>query len=318
MHPGVKLRNKIIKEKNLELIKVFDTNEYEQHKDVALVEDSSGRKMILRCGETRNSKDVFPEGYQGEHFIIPEIYQLQDKKDERFELVEYISGDMISSMEFEQGVSQLMEKNMLEKLIEAHWEFQQVAQDKMNEKLKPTWKKENLSNFFETGKQVIDEILLRETKRIVESDKYDWFWQPNYPAKWKFALDNLILTAEGKIGFVDLAKIGKRFWGYDLGWLFWPNWHHFSEKEMQQYDKYYETLQDFFDLVYQHAPEPEQNDEFYTKCNLVLFERIIGSTFDIVNETGHLMKFIKNQENFKENYAHFLNGLLSQTLKDIE
>jgi len=60
MHPGKKLREKILKQKDLNLIKVFDTVEHEAHKDVCLVEGNSGKKMVLRQVKFAVARGYFP------------------------------------------------------------------------------------------------------------------------------------------------------------------------------------------------------------------------------------------------------------------
>jgi len=223
---------------------------------------------------------------------------------------------MLANLDVGVSTAELINKDILERMIKAHWEFQQVAAEQLEGKLEPSWDKEKLNKFFNKGEELIELGLKLKVKQVIQQD-FDWFWQADYPCKWKFALDNLILTSDKKIGFIDLAKISKRFWGYDLGWVFWPAWHHFDKEELNRSEEHYQVLLDFFQMVYKLAPEDEkQDDKFLMKCHLILFERIIGSFFDFVNNTSHIEKNLSKKE--KPHYIKFLNHLLKKTLKKLD
>ena len=116
-----------------------------------------------------------------------------------------------------------------------------------------------------------------------------------------------------KVGFIDLVKVSRRIWGYDLGWLYWPQWYHFSSSDFKKAKEHFAYLERFHNLVYRFAPLAEKKKKlrFYQKCHLVLLERVIGSMYDLNRKIRHTLKMSAKQ---KKEMMKFLNELLTLIL----
>jgi len=308
----IEFRNEVCKKKNIELIKVFDTNEHEPFKDVILGK-WQGKKIVLRVGEHRPVV-FFKKGYIGKNLIIPQNYFLNIK--EKYEIEEYLNGELLSDLFKKPAYNKLFLNNFwLEKLIKAHWEFQKITKNiKLKNKIK---KREQIFKYFKIAKRnIINKELISSCEEKINNKKYLYFWNTPFPFKWKYSQDNLIATPDKKIGYIDLCGVGKRYWGYDLGWMFWPQWFYFSESNYGKVKEHFKYLVKFFQLVYKYAPEKERKNvkKFNEKCQLVLFERIIGGIYDISANISHTKKMSSKK---KKLMLKFLNKLLKINLDNI-
>lgn len=310
------LREYILKKENLQVQKVFDTNEHEPNKDVILVKDRSGQLIVLRLGELR-TPGVFVDGYQGKYIVIPKLIKVVNRRDVIYEIEEYLEGDLVCDVVSAPKSVEILPKDVLLKLVQAHWEFQEVAEEQFSSILKPSWSREkNLEKFFKAAQKLINPEQQAQIEKIIRDERWKSWWRPDYPCKWKFSADNLILMPDGRIGFIDLARVSKRYWGYDLGWVFWSRWFHFADDEYKKAKEHFHYLQDFFQLVYEHTHEREDRKLFFIHCNLILLERILGSLYDVSKQISHAQRNIgagKRQELFVE----FLHQLLKNTLEKL-
>ncbi len=303
----VVIRKQIIKKEALILIKVMDTNENEAHKDVVLVKNSVGRKLILRIGEVR-AHNFWPRGYHGKDFVVPRIFKTAKLGKIIYEIEEYLPGRLLSDVLSRPRASKILPAGILKRLIQTHWEFQLRVP---SSQLRVNWSSQNLEKFYQKARNFLTPELQKKIREIISGRRYAQYWSANYPAKWKFSVDNLILLPDGRIGFVDLARAGKRFWGYDLGWLFWPAWLHFRAKDFNNPVGHIRHLNQVFKLVYRLAPAREKKrKDFYKRCWLIIMERCLGALFDIVNRTSHIKKNLKGVKRQRQ-YRIFVLGLLS-------
>ncbi|MBU1036936.1 hypothetical protein KKF32_02785 [Patescibacteria group bacterium] len=307
----VSLRNQICQKENIKVLKIFDTNEHELTKDVILGKWQN-KKVVLRVGEHRLD-NFFPQGYLGKNFIIPEVYLINHQ--ENYEIEEYLPGKLFCNLLAKPKYNKLIINDQwLKRLIKAHWEFQKIVESK-HLPIKYQ-KKDKILKFYGYAKKSISSTERIVVEKIINGKQYNFFWQKIYPCKWKYSHDNLLAMPKSKVGLIDLAGVGRRVWGYDLGWLFWPQWFNFSKSDYLKFKEHFEYLQKFFNLVYVHAPvkEKKQPKLFYQKCHLVLLERIIGAMYDLNAKISHTRKVKSGQ---KSMMMKFLKGLLTLTLAKI-
>ncbi|MFH1281205.1 MAG: hypothetical protein ABIH91_00605 [Candidatus Omnitrophota bacterium] len=304
-------RNKICQSLGIKIIKVFDTNEHESNKDVVLG-DWQGRKVVVRVGECR-PKNFFPQGFRGRHMVIPRVYLINTRIP--YEIEEYLKGPMFCEIFKKPGYNKLfINNNWLKKIIQAHWEFQKVAAAvKLPLKIK---KISDLNKFFCYAGKLIPSSGHDQIRKIFEEKCYKIFWQTPYPSKWKYSRDNLLALPDYRVGLIDLMNVGRRHWGYDLGWLFWAQWFDFKISDYQKSVAHYKHLEYLFSLVWQYAPSKEKKDKplFDWRCRLVIFERIIGGLYDLGASISHTRKMTQGQ---KRAMAKFLNQLLEINLNNI-
>ena len=309
-------RERILQRENLVLIRIFDTNEHELHKDVVLVEDAMGRQLVLRIGEHR-TLGFFHGGYRGKYFVIPKLYKVSNDFDVPYEIEEHLPGKLLCEIAPIILVSQIFPQEILIKLVQAFWEFQ-VVTEKLTF-LKASWsKKDHLLKFFQKAQNLLNKETLKSVETIIQGEQWDEFWKPGYPCKWKYSADNLIYMPNGRLGLIDLAKVSKRFWGYDLGWIFWPCWHHFRDEDYQKATEHFSHLSSFFDLVYSEAPQrfKEEKESFFTRCHIIVLERCIGALYDIVVKKGHIASNLKTERQ-RLAYVLFVKNILKRTLQKL-
>lgn len=307
----INFRNYLLKQYKIKLLKVFDTNTREFHKDVVMGKWKN-KKVVVRVGEHR-TKNFFPKGFKGKYFVVPKIYVWNDK--ENYEIEQFLPGTLFSDLLPKPKYNKLIvSEKWLKIIINAHWEFQNVAKKiKLPEKIDF---KDKLIKYHRFAEKLIPLKNRQRVRQIVLGRNYKDFWTKAYPSKWKFAPDNLLALPKDKIGFVDLARVGKRHWGYDLGWLFWPQWFHFSKSDFLKVDEHFEHLIKYFNVLLITAPikERKNQQDFYQKCYLILFERIIGALYDIQAKISHTLKMSRQQ---KKQMSNFLVRLLNLTLAKI-
>ena len=315
-HEVIKKRNTLLKKFNLKLIKVFDTNEHEDYKDVVLVYDKKDKKKkVLRVGEHR-AINFFYQGYKGKNLIIPKIYRINTKDNDKYEIEEFIGGKLLVDSLKKQTATYPLEDKYLELLIKTFWEFQTIA--KRVKLSKPEVLNAKIKKHLEPAFKVMNlELKSRVEKLFSNKMAVKFFTDLNYSRKWKFSVDNLILTPDNKIGFVDLARAGKSFWGYDLGWIFWPSWFHFPIQEYKKAKEHFIWLENLFHQVEKHKPAKIKKINIQFSGYLLILERIIGAMFDFAANISHARKITKSKQKTKA-FVKFLNKLLELTLNKIE
>jgi len=300
--PLIKLRHQICVQKGIKIIKIFDTYQKEKDKDVILGQ-WQGKKIILRIGEHR-PVDFFPDGYQGDYLVIPKIYTINKKLN--YEIEQYLDGKLLFDLLQKIKTNHLLAPGWLKPVIKSFWEWQYIGSGL---KLKKINCRKKLEQFFNQGSHLIKHPQIAAS--IINNNKYNFFWAEHYPAKWKFATDNLVALPERKIGFIDLKGVSQRYWGYDLGWIVWPAWFNFNSTEIRLHHQHFKYLKNFFNLVYSLAPSSEKKNKriFITKCWLVIFERIIGSYRDVALDIAHIKNNL-NTKTKKNLFVNFLDQLL--------
>ena len=309
-HPAVVVRDRLVKERSYKLLRVFDTNEHEPDKDVCLVQDAQ-KKMILRVGEHR-PVGFFPQGYDGKHIVIPRLYE--HSQDPVFELEAYLPAPELVAVDPEISLAHIIRPDLQTKLIDGHWEIQEVF------RTQPMPVFDDRVQKFE--KHLASALTLLDTKEQQQVkeifSRHTDFWQPVYPSKWKYADDNILLLEDGRLGLIDLKGVGYRFWGYDLGWIFWPRWLRLSVEQLAEISVYQKTLDAFFQEVYKRALEKEKQnkEQFFRHTQLLVLTRVIGAFYDMAERISHTQKLLKDKEKTQA-LMGFLRGLLknsSQTL----
>lgn len=146
--------------------------------------------------------------------------------------------------------------------------------------------------------------------------QYADFWSDQYPSKWKFAADNLILDAEGRVTFIDNTGVAKRHFGYDFGWTIWPRWVRMSIEALDDVPAHLRYLAEYrqrivnLKLTNVEILEPK----FFW---LMVLERTIGAFYDIANETPHLNQWQSmpgDPAKRREAHVKFLNALQLEVL----
>ena len=105
-------------------------------------------------------------------------------------------------------------------------------------------------------------------------------------------------------------------WGYDLGWIFWPGWFHLSIQEYKKANEHFEYLEKLFKKIKKSAPKNIKIDIIYNGY-LLIFERVIGTLFDLSVQISHAKK-VNKMKNKKKEFIKFLNTLLDLTIEKLE
>lgn len=312
----IKQRNKIIKENNFKLLKIFDTNEHEDYKDVVLIYDPKDKKKkVLRVGEHR-TKNFLHNGYKGKYLIVPKIYSIITAEHNKYEIEEFVKGELLVNCLSKPTADKPIDDRYLELLIKSFWEFQTIGK-KINlpkQEVLTSKVKKHLAYAY----KVMDGNKKQRAENLFKNKKViNFFKNSNYPCKWKFAVDNLILTTDSKIGFIDLARVGKRFWGYDLGWIFWPLWFHFPIQEYKKTKEHLNWLENLFKKIDEYKPKNVKKVDIIFYGYLIILERVIGTMFDVAANISHAQKITKKKRKMKA-FIKFLNELLELTLDKIK
>lgn len=272
-------RERVLTENHLTLETVFDTFVKESGaKDVVAAKTQEGSRVIVRLGERRASW-FFPEGFSGTSTRIPKLITSGGDRIP-FEIEEAIDGTMMIELDrATESVGKLGDAT-LAKLATAFWEFQPVTAQLP---LEPMYSLTNAEKFIaKLDPELVPTI-------VDTAQRHRDFFETLYPSKWKFATDNLILDADGRVAFIDNVKVGKRYFGYDIGWIIWPPWLHMSVEAYADVDGHLAYLDHVKEIFFADIPNdvarPVDLDRAF---NLILFERLVGSLFDIVQKTKHL------------------------------
>lgn len=310
--PGnvIELRNKLIQARGYRLVSVFDTYENTSGtKDVCLCTTESGEHRILRIGEIR-PQGFFFEGLEGSVLRIPKIFE-RVEGDMPYEIEEYIEGKFAYEEDSENEHLGRIADPLLEKLIRTFWEFQDVGQ---RVPLKNISVLEKFEKHFEKAQSILRSP--EQVRAIV--DRHHDFWERVYPSKWKFALDNLICTSDGKVAFIDNANVGLRHFGYDLGWLIWPRWIQMRTDLFAKATDQLDYLEHFLREVGRLKPANLVMDEDIGQAFwLTVLLRAVGALFDVANDTRHLANWkLDKAGNEERRVAHvnFLNDIIDGAL----
>lgn len=307
------IRSTLTRQKELKVIDVFDTiDKTSGEKDVSLCQTRDGEKVILRIGEIR-PRAFFLEGFEGKNFVVPKIYERQEGETP-YEIEEYLPGILVSDLDKQQSRTGKIDPQISEKLLAVFWEFQQVARDI---ELEQKFDKGKITKYFEKAKSLLDNP--EAIQKFI--DQYESFWKGTYPSKWKFSTDNLIMVSDGRIGFIDNAGVGLRYFAYDLGWLLWPRWVEMETEHFNEVDDHFQYLKQFMKQAQEAAPRGEVDlDNFERKFWLVIFERLIGSIYDVARNVRHFDDWGMGKdgdERRKEKHLAFLKGLLKRVIKKL-
>ncbi len=306
-HPGVEQRNRLLKGLNLVLVSVFDTNENEPEKDVVRVRQLDGKEAVLRVGE-RRQPDIFPNGYSGTFIVVPRI--LHSSAEPLFELVELLNGPLLD--DHSQNSTPLPETSRLNRIIDAFWEIQTAfTTEPLPDAPSP------LEKHIAPALTLLPGNLVTNVQKALEQHRH--FFNDVHPAKWKFAEDNLIDLPDGRLGLIDLARVGNRFWGYDLGWIYWSRWFRLPPEYWQDPAAYVPILENFFSQVYTRKPSTYQleTSDYRQRMLLGLLTRLIGGLYDVAETVSHMPKWIDTEKK-KEDFISFLTFLINWTLRELD
>jgi hypothetical protein len=273
-------RLRLARERGLRIAEVFHTFERSGGvKDVSLCERADGSREILRIGEAR-PPSFFPEGYEGSAMRIPRLYERGDDP-VPFEREEYLEGALGTEdrrLEEEGRIP----PDVLQRILAAFWEFQEAC-GRVSLPEKPTTEK--ILKHLEGARP-----LLRHPERARDTVRMNAaFWGKPFPSKWKFALGNLVFMPDGKIGLIDNANAGLRWFGYDLGWIIWPRWIGMATEAYARPLDQIAYLESFSDAAKRGMPRGLMSEDAFERAFwLVVFERLIGAAYDLVRFTPHM------------------------------
>lgn len=298
-------RERLLTEFKLTVVTVFDSSEKTNGlKDVMGCQTEDGKHVILRVGERRPDW-LFPQGFTGETIRFPRQLHAGGTTIP-YEVEEWIEGNMLYVDQEEWGQRGQLNPEIQDKLLAAFWEFQTVAKDFPLEHLFNT---DRLRAFLTFAGNLVP----AEAMAVIDANKE--FWNGSYPAKWKFATDNLITDADGKIVLIDNVKVGARYFAYDLGWVIWPRWIEMATENFTDVEGQIAYLDDFkqklIDSKPDHANAPADIGRAF---DLMIFEHLIGSLFDVQQRTRHLNDWGMGDDGAARREAHtaFLQSLLSR------
>lgn len=302
-------RERLLAEFKLTVVTIFDSSEKTQGlKDVIGCETENGERVILRIGERRPNW-LFPQGYIGQTLRFPRQLHAGGTAIP-YEIEEWIEGEMLFASQQEWGERGQLSPELQDKLLAAFWEFQAITKDFPLEQL---FNAARLRAFFNHA----GDLVPTEAKAIIDDNEA--FWNGSYPAKWKFATDNLIADAEGKIVFIDNVKVGARYFAYDLGWVIWPRWVEMATENFSDVDGQLTYLDSFKQKLVDSKPvDANAPTDIGRAFDLMVFERLIGSLFDVHQQTRHLTDWgMTGNEGAARRQAHtaFLQNLLDRIMK---
>lgn len=269
------------------------------------------REVIIRIGEAR-PKAFFPGGLEGKHLVVPELLASRASHIP-YEIEVFIPGQLVSHAERARAPAGQLSHARLRKLVAVFWEFQVVA------RRLPLEQKFDISQVLEHCR--LARPLLRQpaaVERVIR--QHQQFWSRGYPAKWKFAPDNLILTPGGKIGLIDNVGVGLRYFGYDLGWLIWPRWLHMDIAHCQRIGQHLSYLEHMLAMVVRWRPRTGfQAVNIRCAFWLTMMERVVGATYDLAVHTPHLARCGLGVNHPRRRAVHqrFLNELLDHLITRI-
>ena len=309
----VETRSVLCHRENLKVLEVFDTIvKTSGAKDVSLCQTENESKVILRIGEIRPSV-FFLDGFEGRYFVVPKIFERQENETP-YEIEEYLEGILVGELDKQQAITGEIDTEISKRLIAAFWEFQQVARDIG---LEQKFDISMILKHFDQAKPLLKEPEL--IQRLI--NQYKTFWEGAFPSKWKFATDNLIVVPDGRIGFIDNAGVGLRYFGYDLGWLLWPRWVEMETGRFNEVDDHFKYLGQFMEQVRDIAPQKVGViEDFDRKFWLVIFERLVGAIYDVARNVRHLDDWgmgKNGDEERKEKHLAFLNELLARVVRKV-
>lgn len=307
-------RDEIIDRKRLKVLSTFDTfQKTSGKKDVSLCESPEGAQIILRTGEVR-PKTFFPNGFRGDYIVIPKIFESSLDKPS-YELEEYLDGSLVSDVDKKGSADGQIDLKILDKLLSAFWEFQHIGQSLG---LEQKFSIEKIHKRLEKARLFLNNP---EVVKTITSENEN-FWAGTYPSKWKFAPDNLIITKDNKIGFIDNAKVGLRYFGYDLGMLIWPRWVEMKTENYSKVEEHMKYLEKFKNMVLKKRPKGFDIAQNFEKCFwLMIFERLIGAIFDIARDVRHLADWGMGKNDppeRKQKHLKFLNSLLELVIAKLK
>lgn len=305
-------RNSIVKLKDYSIVKIFDTLEKtDGEKDVSLCKTASGNFVILRIGEI-HPKNFFPNGYVGKNLVIPILYESHEKN-LIYEIEEYLGDTMVKDIDMKNHLLGKVDDKILKKLIAAFWEFQRIASDA---KLTKRGGVKGILEHFKIAAPLLKEP--KTVKNIINENQS--FWNELYPSKWKFATDNLLVLPNNKIGFIDNANVGLRYFAYDLGWIIWPRWVEMKTGLFDKTDEQLAYLEKLVKLAKKMKPTQIKINDFERKFRLMVFERLVGAIFDVARNARHLADWnlgTTGNKRRKEKHLYFLNSLLAEVIKKL-
>lgn len=316
-HPAVAQRNTLIAKHNWKLLQVFDTNEHEPDKDVVLVE-VGGVSQVLRVGEYRRP-GFFYEGFIGQYFVVPKI--LFTDTAVPYELEEYIPGTMLDSMYTPANPDMMLPEYVINLSIQAFWESQIVFSKQLQ--LEKSWDFEKtIQKYYATVEKTLNIEQQNFFTHIFTDLQFKSFWSDMYPSKWKFSPDNLLITPDDKIAFLDNARAGLRYWGYDLGMFLWSMWFCFDDETLHKTDEYFDFLDVFLEKLWHYKPDEISltQAELEKRFWMVVCLWSLGALYDIEAKISHTERVYKEGsipalKNFVEAVMHRSFGELELSIK---
>jgi hypothetical protein len=300
-------RTRLLVEHRLTLETVFDTFQKESgRKDVVAARTEEGKCVILRLGERRPSW-LFPKGFLGTHIRFPRI--IASGGDQiPFEIEEAVVGTIMIELDHATESTGRLSDETLRKLANAFWEFQRIT---ASFPLESMYSLANAEKFLAK----LDSGLVPMLRATAEHHRD--FFEDLYPSKWKFATDNLILDTDERVALIDNVKVGKRYFGYDIGWIIWPPWLHMSIDAYADVDEHLTYLDHVKKIFFSNVPgDVDHPADLDRAFNLIIFERLVGSLFDITNKTKHLASSGLDTVHIDRLEAHtqFLQSMLANIL----
>ena len=302
-HVAVGVRDRVVEDRGLHVVRIFDTNEHEPDKDVCLVKDAEGTVLVLRTGEVR-TEGVFEDGFVGATLVVPK--RITWSADPAWELEEYLDAPELIAL------TDVHQSEVEERMVKGFWEMQQAWSDVG---LPPAEQKA-----IEHAKGALELLTPQEKMRVLAAArKYETFLRGQYPSKWKYSKDNLLWLPNGKLGLIDLPRMGLRHWGYDLGWIYWPEWYTMTPEAWSDVDGYIKRLEKLFALVEAHKPEEVEIGSLVVERMLWLgcLTRIIGGFYDVAQNISHAQEIVADEKR-REAFLAFLHGLLDHALNKVE
>lgn len=299
---------RLLAEFKLTVVTIFDSSEKTKGlKDVIGCQTENGERVILRIGERRPDW-LFPQGFIGQTIRFPRQLHAGGTTIP-YEIEEWIEGEMLFEGQQKWSEHGQLSPEMQNKLLATFWESQTVLKDFPLEQL---FSVDRLRAFFTNA----GDLVPAEAKTVIDGN--ETFWNGAYPAKWKFATDNLITDTEGKIVLIDNVKVGARYFGYDLGWVIWPRWIEMSTESFTDVDSQIAYLDNFKQKLIDSKPvDANAPADIGRAFDLMLFERLIGSLFDVNQQTRHLTDWgMTGDDGAIRRQAHtvFLQTLLSRIM----
>lgn len=271
-----------------------------------LCQDRRGGRVVLSVGECRRAF-VYPNGYDTPHLVIPKLVEQQVDGVRSYEIEVYLAGDRFADRWPNQGIP--FPPDLRERLRRAyaitHHALQRIPLSFGRASAVVDW----LSRVYRWGERARRGGLLSRTaqiqclRRLIVLDGSEF-----EIGHGKFALTHLLVTADARIGLIDLAHVRWVPKHYDLAFLLWSTWFRTEPSFLVRAVDVLDWMDAFFIDV--AGVRKEKRSEELRRFHRVLLERALGALFDLTTNVEHAKRMLAGADQRRATLQSFLQDLV--------